>query len=181
MLLFYLGLTKCFVLFLTSVKNGFCSDTSNGKLRRLVFIRDDGSSMSVPVPKRSILDSAATGIKAILDANAAKVTCIKLVGEYWRNLNLELGVNYTAGQVATSHKSNGGATKQHYYTGRMQYQSDAVVDSGDLVLLPVKSFTDVEGSLASQISIAVCAWCKNGDRDRCLVSSVTNQTSNLGL
>jgi hypothetical protein len=134
------------------VKNGFCSDSSNSKLRKLLFIRSDGSSISIPVAKRSILDSAATGIRQILNTGDAKVTCIKLVGEYWRNLNNELAVNYTAGQVATSHVSNGTSTKQNYYTGRIQYQSDAVVNSGDLVLLPIKSITDIKDAPATQIS-----------------------------
>lgn len=137
-------------------KSGFCSDSSNGKLRRLVFVRSDGSSMSVPVAVRlgagQGLKGIASGIKGILDAGAIKTSCIKLVGEYWRNLNSELGVSYTAGQVATSHKANGGATKQHYYTGKMSYQTDAFKNAGEVVLLPIKSISNINNAPASQIS-----------------------------
>lgn len=137
-------------------QNGFCSDSSSGKLRRLVFIRSDGSSMSVPVAVRDNagqgLRGIASGIKGVLDAGNVKVTCIKLVGEYWRNLNSDLGVAYTAGQIATSHKANGGATKQHYYTGKMSYQTDAFRVAGEIVLLPIKSISNIANAPATQIA-----------------------------
>lgn len=174
------------------VKSGFCSDSSNGKLRRLVFVRSDGSSMSVPVAKRSYLDSAAAAIKNIINNESeVQLSCIKLVGEYWRNLNNELSVNYTAGQVATSHVSNGTSTKQHYYTGRMQYQSDAAVNSGDVVLLPVRSITDVKDSPASQISSVwggcvgtlsqakSCTSSRDRDHRRFLLNFATKIESNV--
>jgi hypothetical protein len=136
-------------------KNGFCSDSSNGKLRRLIFVRSDGSSMSVPVANRNAgegIIGIASGIKGVLDSGAIKTSCIKLVGEYWRNLNSELSVPGTAGQVATSHRANSGATKQHYYTGRIQYETDATKTAGNTVLLPIKSISDIQGAPASQIS-----------------------------
>ncbi|MGL5876392.1 MAG: hypothetical protein ACRC2V_01180, partial [Xenococcaceae cyanobacterium] len=110
---------------LSSITDGVCSEGTNGEFRKLVFVRDDGSSMSVPIAKRSDIFSAGNVIKGILQASGRTVTCIKLVGEKWRILNEELGLSYTAGEVATSHKPNGGATKQYYYTGSVQYQTDA--------------------------------------------------------
>lgn len=138
-------------------KNGFCSDASNGRLRRLIFIRSDGSSMSVPVANRNAgegIIGIASGIKGVLDSGAIKTSCIKLVGEYWRNLNSELGVAPTAGVAATSHRSNSGATKQTYYTGRIQYETDATKTAGVTVLLPVKSISNNQGAPASQLGTA---------------------------
>jgi hypothetical protein len=136
-------------------KNGFCNDNPNGKMRRLVFTRSDGSSMSVPVANRTAgegIKGIASGIKGVLDSGTVKTVCIKLIGEYWRNLNSELGVSYTQGSVASSHRANSGATKQYYHTGKMQYESDASKVANEIVLLPVKSITDVKDAPASQIS-----------------------------
>ncbi len=85
---------------LSAITDGICTDGVNGKLRKLIFIRDDGSSMSVPVAKRANIFSAGNVIKGILQSGTRKVTCIKLVGEKWRILSDELGLSYTAGQVA---------------------------------------------------------------------------------
>ncbi len=141
---------------LSAIVEGVCNDAVNGKLRKLEFIRDDGSSMSVPVAKRADLFSAANVIKGILQSSGSnrQVTCIKLVGERWRVLNDELGVSYTAGQVAVSHKPNSGATKQYYYSGSMQYATDAFVNSGQQVLVPIKSISNNENAPATQVASA---------------------------
>jgi hypothetical protein len=137
---------------LSSIVDGFCNDATNGKLRKLVFVRDDGSSMSVPIGRKDDIFTAGNVIKGVLNAGTVKVSCIKLVGETWRTLSDELGLSYTAGQVATSHKANGGATKQHYYSGTMQYAPDSLVASGQQILTPVKSISDIQNSPATQVA-----------------------------
>ena len=63
--------------------------------------------------------SIATTIRNILNAANSgnnQVVCIKLKGEYFPNLNDELGLNYT-GTVAKSHKGLATALKQNYISG----------------------------------------------------------------
>jgi hypothetical protein len=145
---------------LSLISSGVCGESISGDARRLVFYRDDGSSMSVPVANRGFLDSAANVVKGVLISSGRKVTCIKLVGEYWSNLNDELGLSYTAGTVAPTHRSVGNG-KQHYYTGIMTYQSDAYKASAqsNQFLLKVKSISDLENAPASQIGTQVWNGC----------------------
>ncbi|MGL5875047.1 MAG: hypothetical protein ACRC2R_22235 [Xenococcaceae cyanobacterium] len=139
---------------LSAITEGLCTDSANGKLRKLEFIRSDGSSMSVPVATRDGIYTAANVIRGVLQSTGSglKVTCIKLVGEFWRNLNEDLGISYTAGQIATSHKPTSESTKQFYYTGNMQYQSDAFRNSGELYFLPIKSISNLQNAPATQIA-----------------------------
>ncbi len=131
-----------------------CTDSTNAKLRRLVFIRDNGNSMSVPVADRANLLSAATDIRTILNAGDAQVACIKLIGEEFANLADELGLTYT-GTFATSHKPTSGG-KQFFYSGNASYQTDAVRTAlgDDIVFQPVKSITNNENAPSTQLASA---------------------------
>ena len=150
-----------------------CSDSSSGSPRRLYFYRENGGSMSVPVRQRSDVISAATTIKGILDAGTAggKVVCIKLEGEEFLNLNDELGVNYTAGSIARSHKTENTAPRQYYLTGSMNYQTDTPLGTG--VIQSIKSITNNLNAPASKLSTvwADCVGnlidvaCGNGRRN----------------
>lgn len=129
-----------------------CSDTTNADLRRLVFLRSNGGSMSVPVSSRADLLSVATVIRGILNSAGPEVVCIKLVGEYFPDLGDELGLNYN-NTNAVSHVPVGGA-KQFYHAGNIAYQSDAATGVGgsSTVFQPIKSITDIEDAPATQIA-----------------------------
>lgn len=129
-----------------------CSDAQNADLRRLVFLRSNGGSMSVPVSSRTDLLGAATVIRGVLNSAGAEVVCIKLVGEYFPDLADELGLNYN-NTTAVSHVPLAGE-KQFYYVGNIAYQSDAATGVGgsSTVFQPIKSITDIEDAPASQIA-----------------------------
>lgn len=137
-----------------------CTDSVTGDLRRLEFIRTDKSSMSVPVSSRTDLVSAATTIQGILNSTV-EVVCIKLIGEYFPFLNDELNLNY-AGTFATSHVPATG-TKQFYYTGTIQYSTDATDGIESLVAQNIKSITNNENAPATQLGTAWAACV--GDLD----------------
>lgn len=129
-----------------------CSDTVNADLRRLQFIRSSGGSMSVPVSSRADLLGAATVITGILNAAGDDVVCIKLFGERFPDLADELGLNYT-GTIATSHVSIG-ESKQFYYSGNIEYNTDAGTGVNATVFQPIKSITNLENAPATQIATA---------------------------
>jgi hypothetical protein len=137
--------------------NAPCPDNLGGELRRLVFIRASGNSMSVPVSSRADLISAATTIRGILATTGNAVVCIKLMGEYFPILNDELGVNYQ-GTFAQTHKPPGTAPKQYYYSGAISYEADGTNPSGGTVFVPVKSISNNETLPATKFG-TVWATC----------------------
>ncbi len=146
---------------LPNTDNVPCSDTGLGDLRKLTFIRESGNTMSIAVPLKGNVITAATTIKSILDKADNNVVCIKLDGEYFANLNDELGVTYTAGDTATSHKAPSSAKKQNYLTGSISYTSDV---SG-AILHSVHSITEkTDESPAAQLG---STWdsCTGGIQD----------------
>lgn len=128
-----------------------CSDSVTGTLRRLEFIRTDKSSMSVPVSSRANLNAAASTIQGILNSTV-EVVCIKLNGEYFPFLNDELGLNY-ADTFAVSHVPVTG-TKQYFYSGTVQYSTDANSGVQSLVAQNIKSISNNENAPATQIASA---------------------------
>jgi hypothetical protein len=139
---------------LSAIVNGVCTEGVSGKPRKLQFLREDGSSMSVAVGQRSNLKTAANVIKGVLQSSGVQVSCIKLTGEYWSSLSEELGLVYNPGAVAPTHKAPSSSSKQHFYAGRMNYESDAVPSGSgqtNIFLLPVKSISDIKGSPSSQL------------------------------
>lgn len=117
-----------------------CSDgNASGRFRKLVFIRASGNTMSIVVPNRADIITVATNIRTALnDGNPDnKVICVKLLGEIFRNLNDELGVNYT-GTVAKSHRAVAGSFKQNYLSGVINYTSDF----GNTAVQSVRSITE---------------------------------------
>lgn len=135
-----------------ATETSVCSDSNSFDARRLYFYRENGGSMSVPVRQRNNVIAAATAIKTILDAGTAggKVVCIKLEGESFTNLNDELGVNYTAGNVGRSHKTDENAPRQYYFTGGVTYQSD--VPFGNGVIQSIRSITNNQNAPASKVA-----------------------------
>ena len=129
-----------------------CNDAVNAELRRLQFIRSDGSSMSVPVSSRADLLNAATVIRGILNTANAEVVCIKLLGEMFPNLGDELGLNY-AGTTAVSHVPQTGG-KQHYYSGNIAYETDANTGTVSTVFQPIKSITNNANAPSTQLATA---------------------------
>lgn len=117
-----------------------CSDgNASGRFRKLVFIRASGNTMSIVVPDRANIITAAETIRTALnDGNPDnKVVCVKLLGEIFRNLNDELGVNYT-GTFAKSHRAVAGSFKQNFISGVINYTSDF----GNTSVQSVRSITE---------------------------------------
>lgn len=123
-----------------------CPDTINATLRKLLFLRTSGGSMSVPVSARDDLEAAATAIQNILNAAGDDVVCIKLMGEEFPDLADELGLNYQ-NTFATSHDAVD-ASKQYYHAGQIAYASDV----GSTVFQPIKSISNNEDAPATQIA-----------------------------
>lgn len=126
----------------------------NGNLRKLLFIRAKGNTMSVPVRTRQDLLSAATVIRGVLDSGGSAdnpVVCVELIGEDFPNLNDELGVSYTADTFAKTHRSPNSAAKQWMYFGAIQYEADATNPAGGVIFQPVKTMTDVENAAPTQL------------------------------
>ena len=111
--------------------------------RKLVFIRQSGNSISVPIGARTNLQAAETTIRGILNKQNNAVVCTKLTGEYWAVLNDELGVSLAANEVAVDSRPANGL-KQYVHSGIIAYESD--VFAGAVVFTPVKVNTDVDGS-----------------------------------
>lgn len=117
-----------------------CSDgNASGRFRKLVFIRASGNTMSIVVPDRADIISAAETIRTVLNKENPnnKVVCVKLLGEVFRNLNDELGVNYT-GTIAKSHRAVADSLKQNYLSGVINYASDF----GNTSVQSVRSITE---------------------------------------
>ena len=126
----------------------------NGSLRKLLFIRASGNTMSVPVSSRANLINAATTIRDLLNAANSgnnKVVCIKLIGEEFPNLNDELGLKYTANTFAQTHRADNTATKQYVYAGNIQYESDGTNPFGGVVFQSVKAISDNATAPATQL------------------------------
>lgn len=126
----------------------------NGTLRKLVFLRAQGNTMSVPVRTRQDLLSAATAIQGVLNSGGSSdnpVVCIYLMGEEFANLNDELGISYTAGTFAKTHRADANATKQYMWSGNVEYEADSTNPAGGVIFQPVKTMTDVENTAPTQL------------------------------
>lgn len=122
-----------------------CSDSALGSPRKLLFIRESGNTMSVPVSDRTNLINIAGAIKAILNAandGNNTVVCIKLIGEEFPNLNDEFGVSYDGTTFAQSHKAPSTAFKQNFASGVISYEADAADPFGTPVIHPIRSITE---------------------------------------
>jgi hypothetical protein len=119
--------------------------------RKLVFIRKSGNSISVPIAERANLESAQDVIIGTLNVTGNEVVCVKLIGETWLSLNEELGLVYTADEVATDSRPANGS-KQYHYFGRIQYESD--IFTGRAIFTPVKVATDTEGQPPTNVGAA---------------------------
>ena len=117
-----------------------CSDgNASGRFRKLVFIRASGNTMSIVVPKRSNIIQSATAVRDVLNEENPdnRVVCIKLLGEVFRNLNDELGVDYK-GTTAKSHRAVAGSLKQNFLSGVINYTNDF----GNTSVQSVRSITE---------------------------------------
>lgn len=135
-----------------------CSDSDLGKPRKLEFIRASGNTMSVAINNKSNLIAAATAIKGAIDGlngGTNPVVCIKLHGEYFPNLNDELGVIYNGTTFAVSHKAPATALKQNFASGIIAYQADAANPFGATVTHSIRSITEkATNDFAAQLGTA---------------------------
>ena len=131
-----------------------CSDRVGADLRRLLFIRANGNTMSVPIASRADLLNAATVIRGIINSNGPEVVCIKLLGEYFPDLADELGLTYN-NTFATSHVPTTGG-KQFFHAGNIAYETDATTGllGTDTVFQPIKSISDLENAPSTQLTAA---------------------------
>lgn len=123
-----------------------CGEKAATQPRKLKFIRDNGNSMSVIVPIRSDILSAAQAIWNVLNAKDIKPLCVQLIGEHSFNLFDELASPTRGAPVAIAPIRPSDAKGKHRqdYTGVMsQYQIDAPL--GTNVLMPFKSQTNTDG------------------------------------
>lgn len=113
------------------------------RMRKLKFTRQDGSSISIPIPTQTTLVAQGIAIKAAFNAVDANnpVVCIDLIGEHLPNLQDILGLTGARTAGATSRPSGG--SKQPYYTGLMSYLSDAI--NGSTHTLKLRVATDIVG------------------------------------
>lgn len=137
---------------LSLITDGVCSESSLGSPRKLQFIRSDGSSLSVPVDARENLREAANQIIGIIGTGGVKVSCIKLIGERYSNLNGDFNIVFN-NQVAPSHRVASSSSKQAFYAGTTTYASDTDYEAGGgSYLVPVKVMTDIKGSPPSRLT-----------------------------
>ena len=99
--------------------------------RRLVFIRQNGGSLSVPIANRTSLVAQAIALRNTINSVTAAnpVVCVKLIGEEFPDLFDELSPAVPvprAPGVSSAAAANG---KQNFYSGVMSYDSDAVYGS----------------------------------------------------
>ncbi len=151
-------------------ENTICSDNVLGKLRKLIFYRASGNTMSVSFSSKDDALTVATAVKGVLDAGNSEVVCIKLEGEEFRNLNDRMQLNYT-GTTAISHKAPSSADKQNYLTGGINYTSDvtgpelrlirSITESSDNVPAAqiISAFTACAGTVQDSVG------CGNGRRN----------------
>ena len=116
------------------------------KMRKLVFIRQSGNSLSVPIGNRQNLITARNAIRGILNSQANnQVVCIRLVGEEFDAMNDELGVAWDGQAVATSSRPDNGS-KQFVYSGSIRYRTDTAPGGNVVITTSVKVDTENEGN-----------------------------------
>ena len=116
------------------------------KMRKLVFIRQSGNSLSVPIGNRDDLITARNAIRGILNSQANnQVVCIRLVGEEFDAMNDELGVAWDGEAVATSSRPDNGS-KQFVYSGSIRYRTDTTPGGSVVITTSVKVDTENEGN-----------------------------------
>jgi hypothetical protein len=62
-----------------------------------------------------------------------------------------MGISYTAGTVAATHRAPSTAKKQYYHAGNIEYQADSNSPIGGVVFQPVKSISNLENAPATQL------------------------------
>lgn len=116
-----------------------CNEAGTGKLRKIKIIRASGNTFTLPFAlKANALALAGAVRNDLKDVAGNSVVCMQLIGEYFPHLNDELGLTYTSGQVATSHKAPITAKKQNYLSGTINYTSDV---SG-AIITNIRSITE---------------------------------------
>lgn len=152
------------------VDNAICSDSALGKLRKLIFYRESGNTMSVAFSDIGNALTVADTIRGLLNTANNNVVCIKLEGEEFRNLNDRMQLNYT-GTTAVSHKAPVSAQKQNFLTGTINYTSD-VTGAGlrSIRSITEKSTNEPAAQLGSEFTNCAGALqeiigCANGRRN----------------
>lgn len=116
------------------------------RMRKLIFIRESGNSLSVPIGDRANLITARNAIRAILDSRPNnRVVCIKLEGEEFLQLNDELGVAWDGQATAVSSRPDNGL-KQFVYSGAIRYRTDTSPGGSVVITTSVKVDTENEGN-----------------------------------
>jgi hypothetical protein len=111
--------------------------------RKLLFIRQSGNTLSVPIGDRANLLTARNAIRGILDAKPDnRVVCIRLIGEEFDYLNDELGVSWDGQSLAISSRPGANGKKQSVYSGSIQYKTDTDPSGNTTVTTTVKVDTE---------------------------------------
>jgi hypothetical protein len=122
-----------------------CPVASEFTGRKLKFVRKDGNSLSLVLPDRANAITAATAVKAAIDAANGdnKVLCIELQGEEWTELMLELSSRAGAPTAGTPSRSPSTGGKQYAHSGKILYRYDG--GAGKTQTIAVKVDTDIVG------------------------------------
>ncbi|NJL89707.1 MAG: hypothetical protein HC916_07830 [Coleofasciculaceae cyanobacterium SM2_1_6] len=108
--------------------------------RKLIFINEEGGSVGVTMAARNTLIDQAILIRGLLDGlGGPRVTCVLLRGEYFPNVLDELRPAGIVAAPGASSRPVATAGKQHFYSGVMNYRSDAIF--AEPYLVPFKIAT----------------------------------------
>ncbi len=119
---------------INDIGNNPCPESSNFTTRRLKFVFEDGSSISVPVADVSnIAATANTILNNIGSATELEVVCIQEIGEEFIDTLAEFeGANFTGAPIAPTNASR-------YYSGTANYQTSI---GNQQLLLPFKILSE---------------------------------------
>lgn len=135
-----------------------CPETTNFKPRKLVFIRANGNSMSIPIPLRSEIINFAIQLRGFISAIDVTnpVACIKLIGERFDNIIDELSAGQDKPAATPGVWSRGGV-----FAGTIVYSTDTVFGTSKNLAVKVDTevLTNGKGSAAPTILGGTWANC----------------------
>lgn len=126
-----------------------CGTATSFKKRYLKFTRTNGNSISIPIYARDQLKTVGNAIIQALNTNDFKVTCVELIGEYWKDVRDLLRDNPTEGQhdqlPPIEPNSDLGKHKLIYSGTMTEYKRDSGNTYGENDLVPFIMQTNAEG------------------------------------
>lgn len=148
---------------INDIPDAICPD-ANVRFRKLAFLINDGTSLSVPISTRESLITTAQSLAdtingALPDEN--RVVCIKLIGEEFPDLTDLLEVNFDSTVFAEE------TTSSRKYSGYTERTYDR--DSGTGIIINVQINTDQDNAPPNPLSQAWegCVGALNNNAKTC--------------